>query len=296
MIPYQSGFAKMLPKIGREIIRAVRSRSLPRLKTLKNRLVPNHQRRHLTVFVAGVHRSGTNMMMEVLERSWETDVFNESDPRAFDEYIMRDEAIIHELVRQSAAPVTVIKALNETHKLSHLLDAFAPAKSIWMFRSYDDAINSTLRHWPGQRKGRQNQLDAVVRDRNSAEWRGLVMTDDTHRIVCQHYRPDMDDASAAALFWFYRNQLLFDQGLDSDARVLLARYESLVSDSDYARRLTDAFGIKLTSAMQRVAHTESVRRQAPPQLDAEVRELCERMLHALEEAHRRQTAGPRDTA
>ncbi len=252
---FDIGFREMAPRSAHEIINAIRSRSFPRLKLLRNRLVPNHARQRLTVFVAGVHRSGTNMMMNILERSWETDVFNEWDPRAYDENMLRDEAIIHELARKSPAPVTVIKVLHEAHDLRRLMEYFAPAKAIWMFRSYDDVINSSLHHWPGFR----NKIDALVQDRKSADWRGSGMTDETHRIVREHYRPDMNDASAIALFWFYRNQLLFDQALDRDERVPLVRYEQLVSDNGkYAERLTNSLGIELAAAVRRVAHAESI--------------------------------------
>ncbi len=272
---------------GHELVEAVRARALPRLKLLRHRLQTRPPHPRLILFVAGVHRSGTNMMMEILQRSWETEVFDETDPRAFDQHMMRDEAVIRALIDNSAAPVTVLKALHEAHILGRLMATFAPAKAIWMFRSYDDAINSSLRRWPNWR----NKIDALVRDRNAADWRGAGMTEETHRIVRQHYRPDIDDASATALFWYYRNQLLFDQGLDRDGRVLLVRYEDLVSDSGpYARRLTDALGIGLTPSMRRVAHTESLRKHAPPQIDSDIRALCERMLRALEEAHRRQIA------
>jgi hypothetical protein len=268
-----------------EIVKAVRSRSLPRLKSLWNRLLANQSRERRTVFVAGVHRSGTNMMMEILDSSWETDVFNEWDTRAFDGYMLRDEAVIHELFKKSVSPVFVVKALHEANDLRRLMEAFAPAKAIWMFRSFDDMINSTLHRWPGAR----NKIEELVQDRTTADWRGWGMTDETYRIVREHYRPGMSDASVTGLFWFYRNQLLFDQRLDDDARVQLVCYEDLVSGhGDYTKRLTDWLGIDLTTTMRRVAQPTSVRKHSAPQLDADVRALCERMRVSLDAAHARQ--------
>src|SRR5688572_22752173 len=72
-----------------EVMNAVRSKALPRLKSLRNRIVNPSSGPRLCVFVAGVHRSGTNMMMDILERSWETDVLHESDSRAFEDNLMR---------------------------------------------------------------------------------------------------------------------------------------------------------------------------------------------------------------
>jgi hypothetical protein len=279
----------MPARLGRELVQAVRARSLPHLKSLRNRLTTSQRTQRLTVFVAGVHRSGTNMMMEVLERSWETDVFNEADPRAFDDYMMRDEATIRELADRSAAPVVVVKALNEAHDLLHLMDVFAPAKAIWMYRSYPDVVNSSLHHWPPRGDGRRNKIDAIVMDRTAGEWRGLGMTDETHRMLCEHYRPGLDDASAEGLFWVYRNQLFFDQGLRRDPRVLLVSYEHLVSDEgDYGASLCAFLGISFTRAMRRVPFGESVRKREAPPIDAGIRALCERMQQSLEQVHAEQ--------
>jgi Sulfotransferase domain len=265
-----------------EIVEALRVRSMLRIKSLRNGSAASKGRERLTVFVAGVHRWGTNMMMNIVERSWESDIYHESDPRAFDRYLLRDRAVIHELVLKSLAPVVVIKSLHEGHDLRGLLDVFAPARAIWMYRSYEDVINSSLHHWPGLR----NMIEQVVEDRYAAEWRGQGMTDETHCMLRRYYRPGINDTSAVGLFWFYRNQILFDQNFDSDDRVRLVRYESLVSDTDnYAKGLTDFIGIDFTPAMKRLAHSKSVRKHAAPQLDAGVRELCEHMWGALEGAH-----------
>ncbi len=180
----------------------------------------------LTVFVASVQRSGTNMLMDVLEQSLNTDVYHEGDRRAFDNYMMRDEGVISGLIAKSDFPVVVVKALHESHDLNNLMARFGPSKSVWMFRNCGDMVNSNLRNWPGGR----NQIEDVVEDRLSADWRGQGMTDETHAIVREHHHRDMSDASAIALFWNYRNQLFFDQELDENDNCLLMSYEWFVTN------------------------------------------------------------------
>lgn len=231
-----------------------------------------------TVFVAGVHRSGTNMLMQILEASYETDVFHENDERAFSTYMMRDLRIIRSLVTGSRAPVVVVKALHEAHKLTELLDTFAPATGFWMVRYFDDSVNSMLKRWPGIR----NMIEALVEDRNAADWRGRGMTDETHAVVRAHYRPDISDATANALFWYYRNQLFFDQGLDHDPRVLAIDYEELVGGPDaQVEKIATFTGIPCTDKMRRISHSESVRKSIPPDISADVRALCDAMHRRL---------------
>ena len=82
------------------------------------------------VFVAGVQRSGTNMITDVLRRSVETDVYHETDPRAFEDYEMRPLSVIRNLVDQSPARVIVFKCLCELQDLRQLLDAFPSALAL----------------------------------------------------------------------------------------------------------------------------------------------------------------------
>jgi hypothetical protein len=230
------------------------------------------------VFVSGVQRSGTNMVMEVLDRSMETDVFMETDRRAFDHYEMRDISTIRRLVARSGSGRVVIKALLEAHRLAGLMEAFAPAKAIWIFRAYEDMVNSYMANWPGGR----NQLDAIVRERTGGNWRANGMTDETLEIVRRHYRPEMNDASALAVFWHYRNQLYFDQGLDRDPRVMLLQYESMVTEpEEYVCGIAQFLGVRPTKAMIGIISPASVRKRPPPDIAPDVRALCEAMYRRL---------------
>jgi hypothetical protein len=224
------------------------------------------------VFVAGMQRSGTNMMMDLLERSLETDVYHERDPRAFDNYQMRARHIVRRLADRSPASVFVIKALCELQELRSLLDEFAPGRAIWVVRDYEDVVNSMLVSFRNQAK----QVQRIVRDRDGSGWLGRGMSDHTHALVCRLVHPALEDASAAALQWYFRNILFFEQGLDRDPRVLLVEYEAMVSEPSYNVRLVcDFLGLDYTSALGAGVFATSIRRRKPPSIDPRIREQCD---------------------
>jgi hypothetical protein len=213
------------------------------------------------------------MLMDIFEASYETDVFHERDHRAFEKFIMRPPAVIHSLVERSNATVVVVKALHEADRIQKLMAEFAPAKALWMVRYYGDSVNSHLKRWPGTR----NLIEKVVSDRNSAGWRTAGMTDETYRLVCELYRRELTPASAHALFWYYRNQLFFDQGLDRETDVMVVEYEELVREQHYLDRIASFMGITPTDRMRRIAHRESVRKDAFPDIAPDVKALCDAM-------------------
>ena len=176
----------------------------------------------------------------------------------------------------------VIKALHEAHMLSELLDRHHPAKAIWIIRDFDGVINSMIRHWPGWK----NKIDDLVEDRSAADWRGMGMTDDTYKVVKGYYKPEMSDASASALFWYYRNQLLFDQELVDDDRLLMLKYEDIVRQPvNYGRRLANFLDIEVTSGMLGLPRVNHVLAQHRAVLPEDLRALCEEMQARLSRAY-----------
>lgn len=224
------------------------------------------------VFVAGVQRSGTNMMMDVLEKSYETDVYHERDGRAFDNYQMRERPVIHRLAERSPAPLFIIKSLCELQDLRALMEEFAPAKVLWVMRHYEDVVNSMLVSFRNQAK----QVRRIVEYRDDGWWLGRGMSDETYALVCRLATPDLDDVNAAALQWYFRNQLFFDQGFDRDPRVLAVNYESLVSDPHQQfRRIFDFMDLRYTPRVAASVFASSIRRRSPPALRPEIRALCD---------------------
>lgn len=224
------------------------------------------------VFVAGMQRSGTNMLMDRLERSFDTDVFHERDPRAFDNYQMRERAVIHRLRSASTAPVFAIKALCELDQLSALMDEFAPARTVWIVRDYRDAVRSALVSFGNFTK----QVARIVADRNVDDWRAGGMSEQTHQEVNRLWHPEMSEASAAALIWYFRNILFFEQGFDVDARVHLVSYERLVQSpetecSEVFSFLELPFSPRITQGV----FASSIRHKAVEGIEPAVAELCD---------------------
>jgi hypothetical protein len=268
----------------KKLAQRLQKRSYRYAKAVRQAFSPSRSSsRPLTVFVSGVHRSGTNMVMTLLDASDETTVYHETDPRGFDCYMMRPPDIIQNLINRSRSKIVVVKALHESHDLSGLMERFSPARVFWVFRDYEAVVNSSLQHWPGWR----NKIESIVVDRTAGDWRGLGMTDVTHEMLRAVYRPDLTDASVTALFWCYRNQLYFDQKLDHDARVSTLFYDEAVrSPEAVVRRVALPLSIRPTARMERIA-----RAQATPNLsldiDPRIRELCIAMQRTLLDVHER---------
>lgn len=244
-----------------------------RAKALRQRVSPRPVAQH--VFVAGMQRSGTNLLMEVLDASAATRVFHETDPRAFERYQMRDLAVIRALSQACPAPVFVIKALCELDRIRPLMDTFAPAKTLWMVRDWRDSVNSAIRSFgnfvPQWRR---------LADGDAADWRGRGMSSATRELLAALYHPDASEAEGAAVMWFYRNALFFEQLLAADARVRVVFYEDLVQHPmREVASVYDFLGLRgFDAAVAGRIHARSVRHRQPPDVSPAVATLCDELL------------------
>lgn len=247
-------------------------------KRLWQRISPTcRARAHASrLFVAGVQRSGTNLLMEVLERSLDTDVYHETDPRAFVRYQLRDDAVLHQLIDRSPAPLVVIKCLMESQRLHLLLDNFAPARAIWVVRRYPDVVNSMIKSFPNQAA----QVSRVAQ--GSDEWLAENMAPETLSLVRELTAQPLDDVSAAAIQWWFRNRIYLDQALDRDPRIMLLHYEDLVTAPATILPTIAAFaGIELGDRALRIITASSVGKRPSPPLRADVMHLCEALYSRL---------------
>ncbi len=242
-------------------------------KALRQRVLPHAVSQY--VFVAGMQRSGTNLLMDVLDASMATQVFHETDPRAFERYEMRDLAVVTQLATHCPAPVLVIKALCELDRIKLLMDTFAPAKTLWVVRDWRDSVNSAIKSFGDF----VLQWKRLVHG-DPVNWRGRGMTPATRELLASLYRPEASEAEGAAIMWFYRNVLFFEQQLAIDSRVRLVFYESMVRHP--AREVSAVYEfLGLQGFNLRVSgriHARSVKHRNPPDIAPSVAALCDELL------------------
>ena len=240
-------------------------------KSLKQHLRPFRGEKKC-VLIPGMQRSGSKLLVHLLEWSRHTDCYPENDRRAFDYFQMRNTDKILELIAASPAEFFVIKSLCESDHTHMLLRKFAPAKAVWILRDFRDCVNSCIRNF----NGFAMRTHRIVEDRALAGWRGRGMSDQTWRLLKKLDKPDMNEATGAALQWYYRNIFYFEQNLEVDPRVMLVKYEDMVTEPlSTVSGIFDFVGIPgMSPWIVRQIHARSLRKNATPPIDREVYELC----------------------
>lgn len=224
------------------------------------------------ILIPGMQRSGSKLLVRVFEWSRLTDCYPEVDKRAFDFYQMRNTDRIRYLIKQSPAEFFVIKSLCESDQTRILMDYFAPAQAIWIWRDFRDCVNSCIRNFGGF----SARAQAISENRLMAGWRGRGMSDETWELLKRFSHPGMNEATGAALQWYYRNVLFFEQALQEDSRVTTVRYEDMVSRPvETAQSIFSFAGMRDFSPwVVRKIHARSIKKNATPPIEQDVFKLC----------------------
>lgn len=252
-----------------------------RLNKLTKRInlaIAGEKGRALPIFVFGMQRSGTTMLADIFRKSNEIETYHENDEEAFDAYRLRSRPHIETLIDRSPAHTVVFKPIMDSQHALHILNRHPGARAIWIFRDYVDVVNSALRNW----KEHYKQLDYILHDRKTANWRVEKMTEENIALVRRFYDKKISDASSSALFWYLRNDLFFQQNLHHDDRVILVKYENIVSNPKTdVRRLFDFLGVTYYDKVVQGIHAKSIKKNRAENIDPEIEAMCDAMLERL---------------
>jgi hypothetical protein len=221
--------------MGRDEEPLLRRRTLAVVKRLTRFVVRVPVERRRTVLIFGCQRSGTTMLQQTfLDRSWRVLIVEEHDRRlvgprpAPGETDWQDYSTVLRRLRRIPFEVVAAKPLVESDRAVVLMDAADPVKAVWMLRHYRGVAQSSLKRF-----GEDNAyLDLQpFRDHDSSDWRCRGASIETRETVFDLMKEELTPLDAAALFWWARNQLYFDQQLWRDERIRIIRYERACNSS-----------------------------------------------------------------
>jgi hypothetical protein len=92
-------------------------------------------------------------------------------------------------------------------------------------------------------------------------------------------RQDLSAEDGAALHWYFRNLLYFERRLDRDGRVLLVKYEDLVTDPGrHFKRIFDFAGCRFTDRYVQIVRRAPRDRAGATVFRPDIEELCGTLL------------------
>jgi hypothetical protein len=242
--------------------------------------------RHV-VLIFGCQRSGTTMVQQTfLDRSWRVLILEEHDRRLVgpgngrEETTWQDYCTVMGRIRRLPFEVVAAKPLVESASAIALMDAAGPVKAVWMLRHYPEVARSNVNRFGTDNPYRDLQ---PIRSRDALDWRYRGATEETRETVTALLNRRLTPFDAAALFWWTRNQLYFDQRLWNDDRIRILRYERACNQPDEViRSLSDYIGVALPLG----SIAPRVRAQPfPPEtneLDPDIERLCRKLWDSFE--------------
>jgi hypothetical protein len=229
-------------------------------------------------FIFGAQRSGTDMVASVFNRCPEAECYYESDPEAFDRFVLRGRAVVSHLAQKSHARTVFFKSILNSQNARCLLDLDERAKAIWLFRPYQDVVNSNLKRF----KAHFQDLSEMLHDPEKAGWRVENVSVEDMALVRKYHDKGVSDASARALLWYLRNQLLFQQHLAHDPHVLIANYDRIVTNPiDAFSQIFAFFGLPFRPRFVAKVKASSIQRDPSPIIDPDIQQLCDGMFNRL---------------
>ena len=241
----------------------------------------------MAVFLVGVQRSGTNMLVRGLERSPEFAVYNENHRAAFSRFQLRPDPVIRRLVEESRHPYVLFKPLCDSHRTPELLDGLGLRRSpraLWAYRSVDGRARSAVAKF-----GDVNLrvLRELANGGGRSRWEAQRLSPDSLQLIEGFDWDRLGPLDAAAVFWYVRNRLYFELGLAQRADVLVVSYDAMVAQPQAEMaRICEFLGVAYDGRLITHVKPRPARREEALQLDPRIRDRCEELTARLEAARR----------
>jgi hypothetical protein len=234
------------------------------------------------VYVVGLQRSGTNMLMRGVDQAPEVDVCNENDRRVFSRFRLNSDEALVAAVRASRHEVVLVKPLCESHRVDRLLDlpALPGGRAVWVYREPDARARSEVSKFGSSNLA---ALQLIAAGRGGDIWQGGALPESSVALVRSFDTSAMTPETAAVLFWVVRNRLYFDLGLNRREDVLLVSYDRFVVEPETEmKRLCRFIGLAYRATLCSHVVPRESHGSGPLDIDPLVRRLAADLRAALD--------------
>jgi hypothetical protein len=282
------------------VARALEEKEIDPLRTVPARLAKRRYRRRsagaghaMPVYVVGVQRSGTNMLVRGFDLAPEFEVHNENDSRAFDRFKLRSDDVIGALVAASRHDYVMFKPLCDSHRVDHLLDDIRsprPGRAVWAYRDVDGRVRSALAKFGD---GNLQVLREFASGANTTRWHTQRISAASAELVRSFDYDRLSPASGAALMWLIRNRLYFELGLDQRPDVHLVSYNAFLDHPDETMQALCRFlDFRWRPDLTRHVSRRPPTYQQPLDIDPAILDECTTLLARLDAATIAPTTDP----
>ncbi len=230
------------------------------------------------VFLFGIQRSGTTMLMHCLELHPDTEIFDEADNNeAFFDYCIRNYETLNALITRSKAPFVCFKPIADSHLIMEFIEQFPSGKFIWAYRDYKDVANSFLRKFAHATRA----IKLVCLNQEGGGWFQKGVSSETTSILREVYTPGLSEFDLACLAWFARNRIFVEKNLGS-SDVMLIKYEHMVSNPERTfTNLSNFTGMRYDKNSIRYVHNASIAKNPYPELNPLIQKMCDDLMDVL---------------
>ena len=131
------------------------------------------------VYLVGLQRSGTNMLVRGLDEAPEVEARNENDQTVFRRFRLRGDDVLLGTVGRSRHRVVLVKPICDSHRVDELLalPTAVPGRALWMWRDVDDRARSEVAKFgDANRRALRAIADGTIGEIGRASCRERVWT------------------------------------------------------------------------------------------------------------------------
>jgi hypothetical protein len=154
---------------------------------------------------------------------------------------------------------------------------------VWIYRSFEGRVRSAVETF-----GPANLaiLREIAHGHALDSWQAAGLSEDSLALLRRLMHAELNPESAAALFWYVRNAIFFEQALDRRPDVLLVSYDAFLRSPEATMRSLCAF-LDFEYRPRLIAHIAPRPSRRPPRplpIEPEIAELCADMTRRLDVA------------